>query len=53
MCAGFFWLRQELLEEYIHASNTASNERYGGEGLRERFMEQGKKLPLSLPRPQA
>ena len=32
--------------------NFASNERYGGEGLRERLMEQGLKLPLSHPRPQ-
>ena len=32
--------------------NFASNERYGGEGLRERLMEQGLKLPLSHPRAQ-
>ena len=33
--------------------NTASNERYGGEGLRERFTEQGLMPPLPHPLSQA
>ena len=53
MCRVF--LAKARFVRRIHACmvNTASNELYGGEGLREIFTEQGLMPPLSHPRPQA
>ena len=52
MCAGFLWLRQDLLEEYMHAwlPPPQMSVMVGG-GLRERFTEQLGTNASSLPPP--